>query len=335
MIDLRFFEALQNLALEEIADLAGATLSGKNKTKITGLAALAEAQVGDLCFHEGKKSDLEKVEVHASACFVTEEAAEALPEHTVALIVPKPRLGFIAAANALYRLRDWQDEGAEPVIHDTARLGPGVIIGAGAAIGPRVEIGPNVVIGPGVQIGHDTVIGPCASIRCALIGNHVTIMAGARIGEAGFGVTHNQDGALDVPQLARVIIQDHALIGGNTCVDRGALTDTIIGERTKTDNLVQIAHGVTIGWNTLIASQTGISGSVKLGDNVVMGGQVGYAPGIKVGDGAQLAGSAGVLKDVPAGELWGGTPAKPLRQFLREMSWLQRQVANKNKKPDA
>ena len=208
-------------------------------------------------------------------------------------------------------------------------VAPGVVICAGAVIGADTRIGPNSVIGPGVQIGRGVVIGANVSIRSSLIGNNVTILSGARLGESGFGVTAGPQGAEDVPQWGRVIVQDHALIGANSCIDRGAFRDTIIGERTKIDNLCQVGHNVVIGRNTMMASFTGISGTVTVGDGVQMGGRVGIADHVTIGDNARLAASAGIFRDIPAGETWGGVPAKPIRQYLREVAWIQKQMAPK------
>ena len=128
-----------------------------------------------------------------------------------------------------------------------------------------------------------------------------------------------------------MIIQDHVTIGSNTCIDRGAFDDTMIGERTKIDNLVQIAHNVIVGRNVMIASFTGISGTSTIGDGVAMGGRVGIKDHVHIGAGAKIAASAGIMRDIPAGETWGGIPAKPLRQYFREVSWLEKQVAAKKK----
>ena len=152
-----------------------------------------------------------------------------------------------------------------------------------------------------------------------------------RIGEPGVGTIAGPNGVEDAPQFGRVIIQDHCRIGGNTCIDRGAFGDTVLGERTKIDNLCQIAHNVTTGHNVIMAAFCGISGSVSIGDGAMLGGPVGVANHVNVGVGSALAASAGALRDIPDGETWGGTPAQPIRQWLREVAWLQKQIKPKKK----
>ncbi len=146
------------------------------------------------------------------------------------------------------------------------------------------------------------------------------------IGEAGFGIAGGQGGALDIPQLGRVILQDGVTLGACCCVDRGAWDDTVIGENTKLDNLVQIGHNTRLGRNCLAAAHTGISGSVIAGDGVRFGGRVGVADHMTIGDGATLMANAGVMNSVPAGEVWGGFPAVPSRRWLRQVVWLAKQA---------
>jgi UDP-3-O-[3-hydroxymyristoyl] glucosamine N-acyltransferase len=216
------------------------------------------------------------------------------------------------------------------VIHPTARLENGVTIDPGAVIGPRAEIGSGTVVGAGavvgsnVHIGRDCAIGPNASIMHALIGDRVIVHPGCRIGQDGFGYLMGAAGHVKVPQIGRVIIQDGVEIGANTTIDRGALRDTVIGEGTKIDNLVQIAHNVQIGRHCVLASQTGISGSAVIEDHVMTGGQVGIADHVTIGTGAALGAKAGVMHDAPAGARWVGAPAKPVKQFFREVAALER-----------
>ena len=330
-VDERFYTYKGPHSLRTLLGICDLDVTVDDDPEIRGIAAAAKARKGDICFFEGDARRGVDVSVDAAACFVTEQAAQALPDGVVPVIVSHPRYAHKRAGEALYELKAWDLAGKPPAIYPSASVAPTAVIGAGAAIGEDAQIAPGVVIGPGVQIGARTKIGPNAAIRCALIGNDVTILAGVSIGEAGFGVTAGPQGAEDVPQWGRVIIQDLVTIGANSCVDRGAFDDTIIGERTKIDNLVQIAHNVVIGRNVMMASFTGISGTSTIDDGVVMGGRVGIADHVHIGAGAQLAAASGIFRDIPAGEAWGGSPARPLRQYLREIAWIQKQVAPKKK----
>lgn len=330
-IDQRFYTQLGPHKLRTLLRLCDIDAKVLEDPEISGISSANMAKSGDVCFVDGGAKAASSVNPDATACFITEAVADKLPDTVLPIIVPQPRFAHKLASHALFALKDWQIEGEAPAIHATAVVAPSAVISAGAAVGEGAHIGPGAVIGPGVQIGARTVIGPNAVVRCALVGNDVSIHAGVIIGEAGFGVTPGPQGAEDAPQWGRVIIQDHVTIGANTCVDRGAFDDTIIGERTKIDNLVQIAHNVVIGRNVVIASFTGISGTSTIGDGVAMGGQVGVADHVHVGAGARIAASAGIMRDVPPGETYGGVPAKPLRQYFREVSWLEKQVAAKKK----
>ncbi|MFN3214642.1 MAG: UDP-3-O-(3-hydroxymyristoyl)glucosamine N-acyltransferase [Henriciella sp.] len=330
-IDQRFFDYQGPQSLRALLGILELEFDDDRDPQITGIAASDSAVEGDLCFFEGDAKQAANVSARAAACFVKKDAASGLPASVVPVITNAPRFSHKLAGEALYKIKDWQAAGKAPAIHETAQIAPTAFIGAGAAIGAGTAIGPGAAIGPGVQIGEHSVIGANVCVRCALIGNHVRLYSGVSVGEAGFGVTAGPNGAEDVPQWGRVIIQDHVTVGANTCIDRGALSDTIIGERTKIDNLVQIAHNVIVGRNVAMASFTGISGTTRVDDGVVMGGRVGIADHVHIGAGARLAASAGIFRDIPAGETWGGVPAKPLKQYLREIAWIQKQIAPKKK----
>ena len=243
------------------------------------------------------------------------------------LIHPHPSAAFARIAARLHRPRP---HGAGPAIHPEAEiaadveLGPGVVVGPGARLAKGCVIGANASIGPGVCLGRDSEIGPGVRIGFAVIGERVRVQANAVIGEAGFGVVQGSTGLVDLPQLGRVIIGDDVTIGAATCIDRGAFADTAIGHGTKIDNLVQIAHNVTIGRECVLAAHTGISGSVVIGDRCMFGGRAGIADHLTIGPGARIAAAAGLMNDVPAGESWAGVPARPVRRWFREVATLAR-----------
>jgi len=334
-IDERFYAPVGEASLGDWATFLGARLVGDASRSVTGLASSATARAGDVCFHDGPPSGAGDIDPNACGCVLDEAGADHLPERVAGLIVDQPRLAHARAAAHFFRLRSLagQAEAIHPdaQVHAQARLGPGVVVGPGAAIGEDSEIGALSVIGPGVQIGRGARIGANVSIQCGLIGDHVSLSAGVRIGEAGFGVNSADGGLVDQPHFGRVILQDHVSIGANSAVDRGAFEDTVIGERTKIDNLCQIAHNVRIGRNVVIAAFGGISGSVEIGDWAQLGGQAGVADHTRIGKGASLAAAGGVFRDIPDGETWGGFPARPIKQWMIETAWLQKQVRDRKK----
>lgn len=331
MPDARFFEDLGPVSLADLAKLTGSSFAG-NDLQIRIAAPLSRAGEGAVTFFSDRRYVAELAATKASACFLTAEFADKAPAGCVALVTPLPQAAWAAAAAALHRPR--VHDGAQ-AIHPTAELeegaltAPGAVVGPGAKVGRGTIIGPNAVIGPGVAIGRDCRIGAGAYVGFALVGDGVHILANAVVGEAGFGATGGAGGVVDIPQLGRVILQDNVTVGAVSCVDRGAWDDTVIGENTKIDNLVQIAHNVRVGRNCVMASQTGISGSTVVGDGAAFGGRAGVADHITIGAGARLAAGSGAMKDVPPGETWGGVPARPLRQWMKESAWLMRNAARK------
>ncbi len=337
MPDPRFFEHLGPLSLGLLAELSGARVErGDVQHLISGAAPLARAKASEIAYL-GDVRYLDDLRCsQAAAVIVAEAHLSAAPAGAMVLVTPEPQAAYARVAEKLHRpLRHTAGTSAihpDCQLEDDVALAPGVVIGQGAKIGRGTEIGAQSVIGPGVAIGRNCRIGANVYVGFALIGDGVTVCSGAVIGETGFGVAGSRSGALDIPQLGRVILQDGVSIGANSCVDRGAYDDTVIGEQSKIDNLVQVGHNVQIGRNCVIAAQTGLSGSSVLEDGVMMGGGVGVADHIRIHKGARIAAAAGIMRDVPAGETWAGAPGRPIRRFMREVAWVAQQV---DKKPQA
>lgn len=335
MPDLRFFEDLGPASLRELAELTGASLAdpAQASLQVGSVAPLERAGPAEVSFFADRRYAADLAASRAGACFIAPNQADRAPSGIVRLVTPEPHVAYTLAAQRLHRPRVLPPG---PAIHPSARLeedvtvGPGAVIGPDASVGRGTYIGANAVIGPGVPIGRQCHIGPGVVVGFALIGDRVRILAGAVIGEAGFGVAGGRGGAVDVPQLGRVILQDGVTVGANSCIDRGAFDDTVIGENTKIDNLVQVGHNVRIGRSCVLAAHTGISGSTVIGDGVRFGGRAGIADHLKIGDGAQVMAAAGLMHDIPAGETWGGVPAVPGRQWFRQVAWLNKISQGRN-----
>lgn len=330
MPDPRFFERLPALDVAALAERIGAEVVRGGDRKVSAVAPLGSAGPDEVAFLGDRKFIPQLAGTRAGCVIVPPSAVEGAPADAAVLVSREPQAAWARASIQFHRPHALDAvSAAEAVEDDTVVLEPGVVLGRGVRIGRGSRIGANTVLGPGVQIGRDCVIGPNVSVAFALVGDRVKLYAGARIGEAGFGAAGASTGPVDVPQLGRVILQDGVTVGANTCIDRGAYDDTVIGENTKIDNLVMIGHNCVIGRGCLIAAHTGLSGSVTIGDGVMFGGQAGVGDHIRIGDGARVAGGAGVLADIPPGETWSGYPAKPIRQFLRETIWVSKQAAGK------
>ncbi|GAA0869987.1 UDP-3-O-(3-hydroxymyristoyl)glucosamine N-acyltransferase [Brevundimonas basaltis] len=329
--DARFFERLPSLTVGALAErIGGEILRGGDRT-VSAVAPLPTASEGDVAFLGDRRFLPALAESGAGCVIVPASALEAVPAGAAVIVSPEAQAAWARASLLFHRPIPLSasltvEQAAED---DSVVVEPGVILGDGVRIGRGSRIGANTVIGPGVQIGRDCVIGSNVTVGFALIGDRVRLLSGARIGEPGFGAAGSRGGPIDVPQLGRVILQDGVSVGANTCIDRGAYDDTVIGENTKIDNLVMIGHNCVIGRNCLLAANTGLSGSVTVGDGVMFGGKAGVGDHLSIGEAARVAAGAGVLQDIPAGETWSGYPAKPLRQFLREAVWLAKQASGK------
>jgi UDP-3-O-[3-hydroxymyristoyl] glucosamine N-acyltransferase len=344
-----FFERAGPFSLRTVAAAGEARVAAGADPDlvIKDVRPLDAAGHGDVSFLDNRKYLQSFAKTGASACLVAPKFLSHAPDTTACLITTEPYRAFARVMTLFYpdalkpkaAIDDAASRDTSP-IHPSAVIEPGALVEPGAVVGPDAHIGggttvaAGAVIGYRVYVGRDCYIGPNASVIHALLGNHVTIHAGAAVGQDGFGFAMGPGGHLKLPQIGRVVIQDDVEIGANTTIDRGALRDTVIGEGTKIDNLVQIGHNVVIGRHCIIVAQTGISGSAELGDFVALGGQVGVVGHVKIGSGAQIAASSNVRGDVPPGSRWGGTPAKPVRLWFRELTLLRKLAERKDLKPD-
>ncbi len=328
MADYQFFKKPIPMSLAQIAAKASLSLVNAQDADfiVEDVATLDCADSHHLAFLDNKKFRAQFEVTRAGAVIIHPDMLGLAPKGARILLSDKPYKSYAIAAQAFYPL-DTPDNitiSKHAVIHPTAKIGNHVSIGDFSVVGADAEIGDgtwiesHVNIGQGVKLGQNCRVGTHSSITHTYAGQNVRFYTGVRIGQDGFGFAMDATGFVKVPQLGRVIMGDNIEVGANTCIDRGAQSDTIIGSGTWIDNLVQIAHNVKIGRGCVIVSQCGIAGSSELGDFVVLGGQVGVSGHLKIGTMARVAAKSGVTKDIPAKEEWMGYPAMPMKKFLRQ-----------------
>lgn len=314
----------------QIAALINGKVEGNSDTAVASFGKIEEAQQGQLAFLANPKYEDFLYSTKASVIIVNDNQEIKQPITATLIKVPDAYSAFATLLDKYQQIQQQQLTGIQqPVYMDaTAKMGDNVFIGAFAYIGKNAIIGngvkiyPNAYIGDNVTIADNTIIHPGVKIyHNCVIGKHVIIHAGTSIGADGFGFAPQADGSLKkVPQIGNVIIEDNVEIGSNTCIDRATIGSTIIKAGAKLDNLLQIAHNVEVGNNTVIAAQTGISGSTKIGNNVMIGGQAGIVGHINIGDGAKINAQSGVGKSLKPGQSVTGSPAYDYGQAIRSQA---------------
>jgi UDP-3-O-[3-hydroxymyristoyl] glucosamine N-acyltransferase len=318
------------MRVSEIAEYLKAAWEGDGDLEISGVAPLESALRNEIAFVGSPKAAASAVASTAGCLLATNE----FPSGRIIIRVPDPRAALARVIGLLY-----PPSPIIPGVHPnavvaagarialSAAIGPFTTVGAGAFVGERSSIGANCSIGAGVQIGDDCLLHASVTIyHHVTIGNRAVLHSGCVLGADGFGFVRTRDRYEKFPQIGRVEIGDDVEIGANSCVDRAALGVTSIGDGTKLDNLVHIGHNCRIGRHVVIAAQTGLSGGVVVEDDAVIGGQVGIGDKARIESGAVLGSGCGILtsKIVRKGQVVWGTPARPLKQYLRQLATLAR-----------
>jgi UDP-3-O-[3-hydroxymyristoyl] glucosamine N-acyltransferase len=332
-----FFNKAGPLTIDHICQSLGVLDVAQPYKMVSGVATLNAATAEELTFFNNAKYKEALLITKAGACLVSAENAEHVPPAVVPIVVKDPYLAYAMVLDLFY-----PDAAVTPYISPKAEVHPESTIGAGASIGPYAvieagaQIGAGCVIGAGVYIGRSVAIGAGSVLKAhscvehATIGARCLIHTGARIGQDGFGFTTCPMGLKKIKQVGTVRIGDDVEIGANTCIDRGAIEDTVIGDGCKIDNLVQIGHNCVIGKHTLICGQVGLAGSTKIGNGVMMGGQAGASGHLSIGDGAMVAAQSGVWSDVSSKAVVGGIPSQPIRDWHKGTVMLKQLVKKRN-----
>ena len=326
----------------QLAEKFGLELRGNPETVVCGVAPIADAKPGQLAFYSTEQNSaafkILPIEVlkntRASVILVQPEQAKSAPKGATLLITETPRGNIVKILGEIYREKPRYGISKKATVErgvffrkrKTVYIGQYATIEQGAVIEEDVKIYPGAFIGRNVTIGKGTIVQTGAHIENATIGAECVINAGAVIGKDGFGYTRQNGHNVFIPHVGRVIIGNRVSVGANTCIDRGAMTDTQVGDGTKIDNLCQIAHGVVIGKECFLASGVGLAGGVVVGDRALLAGQVGIANGVKIGNDAEVGAHSGVFRSVPDGQKHMGYPAGPGTEFMRHYAWVKKQL---------
>jgi UDP-3-O-[3-hydroxymyristoyl] glucosamine N-acyltransferase len=317
------------ITVDEIARLVGGEVTGDRSTQITGFSPADRSQAGDLTFAENE-SYLQRAESSAASAVIVEARGRSTSSK-ILIRVANVRAAYARVLPVFMPEKSFP-AGIHPsaVVADSARIDPTAHVGPGCVVGENVVVGPGCVlealdfVGDECRLGENVRMFPNVTLyHRTEVGNRVRIHAGTVIGSDGFGYVQENGSLIKVPQVGNVVIRDDVELGAGVTIDRGALGPTVIGEGTKVDNLVQIAHNVGIGTNCMIVAQTGIAGSTKMGDEVVLGGQSGISGHLRLGNRVTVSAQSGVMRNLRDGERVLGFPAVPDRQAKRQIIALQ------------
>lgn len=333
--DERFFERNGPFPLQKLAECAGARIIGNegidSDRLYVGIAPLQSAGPQDVSFLDNRRYAPLLEQTRAGVVLLGQAFVDRLPKSTVGLVCQAPYLAWARVASLFHPvpavvpgIHPTALVGTEAAVDPSAQIGPFVVIGARASIGAGTRIDSHAVIGEGVRIGERCRVGAHACVSHAFLGDRVTLLAGVRIGQEGFGFAVGPNGFETVPQLGRVILEDGVEVGANSTIDRGSSQDTVVGAGSRLDNLVQIGHNARLGRCCIVVSQAGISGSTELGDFVTVAAQAGLIGHIRIGTKARIGAQCGVMSDVEAGADVIGSPAMPFREFFRNVAVLRR-----------
>ncbi|MGH7559496.1 MAG: UDP-3-O-(3-hydroxymyristoyl)glucosamine N-acyltransferase [Gemmatimonadales bacterium] len=320
------------LSAQAVAELVGGRLIGNGDLVLAAVGPLDGAEPDTLSFLASSRYLPRFRESRAGAVLLRADCEREPLGPPVRIVVEDPHGALARAVGAMFPpLVNGRD------VHPTARLGPGVRLGAAVSVGPhavvgrgvvlgdRVVLGAGVVLEDGVEVGDDTVLGPHVVCQAGTrVGRRCVIKAGAVLGGTGFGYLSSPSGHERIPHVGGVVVGDDVDIGANCCIDRGSIDDTVIGSGTRLDNLVHVGHNSRVGARCLIMGGSVLAGSADLGDGVVVAGHSAIGGHVKVGDGARIGAKSGVISPVPAGADWTGYPARPHREFLRAQAALYR-----------
>ena len=325
-----------------LAEKFGLELKGNPNEPVRGVAPIVEARAGQLAFYSTERNSnafkILPIEVlkntKATVILLQPEQIKDAPKGVTLLITDSPRGNIVKILGEIYREKPRfgvsyfsnVERGVFFRKKRTNYIGQFATVERGAVLEEGVKIYPGAYIARNVVLGANTVVHSGAHIENATIGSDCVINANAVIGKDGFGYTRQNGKNVFIPHVGRVVLGNRVSVGANSCIDRGAMTDTIVGDGTKIDNLCQIAHGVVIGKECFLASGVGIAGGSVIGDRVLLGGHVGVSNGIHIGDDAEVGAISGVFRNIPAGEKWMGIPAGPGIEFFRHYAWLKKNV---------